>query len=84
MADLLDIEYKFYLDHKADLLKQYGGKVIVLQGGQVIGVYESVTEAALETVKHHPLGSFLVQAVQEEDGIRFFNSRVSAPVRPEI
>ena len=41
----LEKEYKYYLDHYDELLKQYDGKVLVIVGEQVVGTYDSEREA---------------------------------------
>ena len=43
-SPLLD-EFRFYLDHQADLVEKYNGKVIVIQGNNVLGAYDSHGEA---------------------------------------
>lgn len=58
---MLKKEFKYYLEHQDELVKQYFGKFIVLKGGQVIGVYSSHSEAYNETVKKEDLGTFLIQ-----------------------
>ena len=40
------------------------------------GAYSSEKEAIDETIKEHPLGTFLVRRVTREDDVAFFHSRV--------
>jgi len=54
-------ELQYFIAHQDDLVREYGGKIIVIKDDQVIGVFDSVAEAVEETAKQHRLGSFLVQ-----------------------
>lgn len=58
---MLEQEFKYYLKHQAELVKEYTGKFIVLKNEKVIGVYTSHSEAYNETVKKVDLGTFLIQ-----------------------
>ncbi|TAK53703.1 MAG: hypothetical protein EPO24_13955 [Bacteroidetes bacterium] len=60
---MLDKEFKYYLEHQADLVKQYNGKYIVIKDETVIGVYESELKAYVESKKSHAVGTFLIQKV---------------------
>ena len=79
--DLIQQEFQYYLDHQAELVGQYDGRVIVLKGSQVLGVYESELDALTETAKGHKEGTFLIQRVSEgsEAYSQTFHSRVSFP-----
>ncbi len=56
-------DFDYYLEHQDELVQQYDGKVIVIKDGVILGAYDSLTEAVIETEKHHEMGTFLVQAV---------------------
>lgn len=58
---MLEKEFKYYLKHQSDLVKEYSGKFIVLKNEKIIGVYNSHSEAYNETVKKEELGTFLIQ-----------------------
>lgn len=60
-APMLEIEFKYYLDHQAELVKKYNGKFIVLKGEKVIGSYDSHIDAYNKTVLTEKLGTFLIQ-----------------------
>ena len=64
MNSPLKAEYDYYLAHQEDLLRDYKGRVIVLKGQRVIGVYDDEKTALFETQKTEPLGTFLVQKVE--------------------
>ena len=81
-SEILRGEFQFYLDHQAEMVKEYDGRVIVLKDHEVIGDYDTVGEAVIKTEKEHPLGTFLVQRVSEgtEAYTRKFRSpRVTFP-----
>ena len=58
---MLEREFKYYQDHKEDLIKRYGGKYIVIVGEQVIGKYDTQETAYSESEKKHKVGTFLIQ-----------------------
>ena len=76
MAEL-DREFDYYQQNKDMFLSKYDGKVVVIVGNDVVGVYDSEREAVDETVKakKYQLGEFLVQYVTDEDQTEFFHSR---------
>lgn len=57
----LESEFDYYLNNQEDFARQYEGKVFVIKGQKIIGIYESKTEALTETIKKHKLGTFLIQ-----------------------
>lgn len=54
-------ELRFFIKNQKDFVKKYRGKVLVLQGQNVIGIYESPLEAYLEVQKKHKIGTFMIQ-----------------------
>ena len=79
MAEKLENEFKYYLEHQDELVKQYNGKFIVIKDLKVIGVYDSELEAIQKTSKKHELGTFLVQKCEpgNESYTQTYHSRVS-------
>ena len=75
MSDLHE-EFQRYLANREEYLARYKGKVIVLKDGKLLGVYTSRLEAARDASTKAPLGTFLVQLVEEDEGIVRFHSRV--------
>ena len=47
--DILQIEYDYYLAHRAELAEEYAGKVLAIKGCSVIGVFDSEFEALQKT-----------------------------------
>jgi len=54
-------ELNFFISNQETLLKDFLGKVLVLKGQKVIGVYPDALSAYIETQKDHPLGTFMIQ-----------------------
>lgn len=74
---MLDKEYEYYLAHRDELVANHKGKFVAIREGRVIGVYASRPEAIEKTAKVHPLGTFLVQHITEEEEVQRFYSRVA-------
>jgi len=75
---MLDREFKYYIEHQTELVREYNNKFIVIKNDVVIGAYDSEDEAYHETLKTHQLGTFLVQLCipGEESHTATFHSRV--------
>ncbi len=78
MTNPLEKEFRFYLDHQDEMVKEYDGKFVVIKGAEVLGAYDDELMAVTETKKSHELGTFLVQMVSKgtSDYTQTFNSRV--------
>lgn len=76
---VLKKEFEYYLAHQDELVKKYNGQYIVIKGGDVIGHYDDVQTAVIETEKSHEIGTFLVQKCTpgEKDHTAIFHSRVA-------
>ncbi len=57
---MLEKEFKYYLDNQKELVKNYNGKVIVIVGEEVVGVYKDKMEAYTNSIKSHKAGTFLI------------------------
>lgn len=75
----LDQEYRFYLDQRAELLKKYEGRYVVIMGEKVIGDYATNADAFFETARVHEPGTFLIQlcSSEMEANTQTFHSRVA-------
>ncbi len=74
---MLDKEYKYYQAHQQEFLKKYKGKVLVIRGEEVVGIYETEGAAYEESVPKYKLGTFLIQkCVPQDEIIQTFHSRV--------
>lgn len=75
---MLENEFKFYQANKADLLKKYNNRYVVIKDQKVLGDFATREEAIEATQKDHALGTFLIQHVSVSDEeIQRFHSRVS-------
>lgn len=74
----LEKEFQYFLDHQKELVRQHGGKFVVIKNQQVIGVYDTEIQAFNETQKQHELGTFLIQECNSgaEVYTQTFHSRV--------
>lgn len=73
-------EFDYYLDHQDELVEQYNGKYIVIMNHEVVGAYESESEAIEKTLaKKKRLGTFLVQKCEpgEASYTQTFHSSVA-------
>jgi hypothetical protein len=75
----LEEDFRFYLNHQDELVKEYAGKYIVIKDRKVLGAYASETEAIQETTREHALGTFIVQKCEagDEAYTQIFHSRVA-------
>jgi len=58
---MLDKEFNWYLAHQSELVEQYNGKHLVIKDENVVGFYNSTSEAYRESKKKYKLGTFLIQ-----------------------
>lgn len=74
----LDNEYAYFKENRAQLLKQYRGKFIVIIGKEVVGSYDDDAQAYANTIKDHELGTFLIQLCLPDKELppQVFHSRV--------
>lgn len=61
----LERERKYLDSHKDELLKQYGGKILVISGEQVTGAFDTMEEALQGAVTQHGLSSVLIRRPSE-------------------
>jgi hypothetical protein len=54
-------ELKFFKENQDKLVEQYGGKVLVIKGNEVVGAYSTPIEAYKEASKKFAFGSFMIQ-----------------------
>ncbi len=54
-------ELDFFIENQEQLVKQFLGKILVLKGRQVVGVYDTNLEAYLSAQEQYPLGTFMLQ-----------------------
>ena len=74
----LEKEFKYYIDHQAELVEKYNGKFIVIKDCNVIGAFDSELEAIEKITEQYELGTFLVQKCEpgNESYTQTYHSRV--------
>lgn len=75
----LEKEFDYYLQHQKELVRKYNGKILVIKGQTVIGIFDSELEAVQKTSETHELGTFLVQKCEpgKESYTQTYHSRVA-------
>ena len=58
---MLEQEFKYYIEHQNELVKEFDGKFIVIKDNEVKGSYDSKKDAYFEGQKNFDLGTFLIQ-----------------------
>jgi len=61
----LETERKYLDSHKDELLKQYGGKVLVIFGENVSGAFDTIEEALQAAAEKHGLENVLIRRPNE-------------------
>ena len=70
----VDRNYKWFEDHKKELLKKYSDKYIVIHNQEV--VYSTDTfENAVTFASELELGTFIIQKVEKDETIQVFHTR---------
>ena len=57
----LEKEFDFFVNNQKKLVKKYKGKYLAIKNNEVLGAYNSLSEAVKKTVKHEDIGTFLIQ-----------------------
>ncbi len=75
---MLEKEFKYYLDHQAELVEKYNGRFLVIKDESVVGDFATMEEAYFDSVQKYELGTFLIQECTEGDKAytQTFHSRV--------
>jgi len=80
MKDIkLEKEFNYFVSHKDELLEKYNGKVLVIIGEEIVGVYNLEIEAYKESSKKYKLGTFLIQKCEpgeESYSVTYHTQRV--------
>lgn len=78
MANII-VEYQYFLDHKDELIKTYGGMYVVISGCTVVGSYADEDTAFEEAEAKYGLGNFIIQLCSENEdaNTQTYHSRVA-------
>lgn len=65
---MIEKDYEYYKAHRAELLREHAGEFVVIENESPLGFYPDQS-TALDAMKDHELGNFLVKKVvpAEED-----------------
>lgn len=77
MANPLEKEFRYYLAHRDQIIRDHQGEFVVIKDEKIICVYPSENEAIKATTKKHALGTFLVQKAEVGSETQVFHSRVA-------
>lgn len=55
------IDFDFFIKNYQDLYRQYGHTFLAIKNEQVIGTYNSVTEAISDLAPNYAVGSYIIQ-----------------------
>jgi len=81
---MLEAEYNYFKEHKAEFLAKYPGRFIVIKGQTVLGDFVEQGEALTFALKDNTPGTFMIQECSEKgDQIMRFHSRVTFPDHAE-
>lgn len=58
---MLKDELEFFIANQSDFVSRYQGKVLIIKGKKVVGVFPDVLRAYLEGQKQYEIGTFLIQ-----------------------
>ena len=64
---MLETERNFLSAHRDELLKQYGGKFLVIKGEEVTGAFDTMEEALENATSEHGLNSVLIRRPADAD-----------------
>jgi len=72
-------EFAWYLEHQAELVAQYDGRVLVIQAHKVVGDYSSELEAMQAQHNQREPGTYLIQRCSpgDSDYTVTYHSRVA-------
>ena len=57
---------KYYRVHQDEIVEKYNGQVVAIKDDKILGAYEDLLTACLETEKTHEPGTFLLQRVSPD------------------
>ncbi len=63
----LETERKYLDSHKDELLRQFGGKFLVISGEQVSGAFDTLEEALQGATEKHGLSDVLIRRPAEAE-----------------
>jgi hypothetical protein len=58
---VFDAELSYFIEHQDELVALYQGKVLVIRGREIAGVYDSPLQAYLEARRRFDAGTYMIQ-----------------------
>lgn len=58
---LFETELDYFIQHQGELVKQYGGKVLIIRGETLESVHDTALDAFLEGNRRFGRGNFMIQ-----------------------
>ena len=62
---MFEQELEYFIANQERLVKEHGGKTLVLRGEEVVGVYDDALKAYLDATKKYDPGTFMIQPCVE-------------------
>ncbi|TWT45381.1 hypothetical protein RAS1_18040 [Phycisphaerae bacterium RAS1] len=62
-------DFAWLTEHSIEIYQQYAGKCIAVLDGEIVGVGDTVVEAAEEAEKKHPGANYILEAVDSADRV---------------
>ncbi len=58
---MFETELQYFIANQPHLLELYSGKVLVIKGTEVVGAYDNILRAYLDSQKTYALGTVMIQ-----------------------
>lgn len=65
---MFEKELQYFIDNQDDLVQQFSGKVLVLIGEEVVGVFPTALGAYLDAISKYKPGTFMIQKCEPGEG----------------
>ena len=66
MTNIIDKEYKWFVDNNKKLYDKYGDVYVAIKNGKVIGKFKTFAEGVTKTQKKEKIGTFIVQRLSPD------------------
>lgn len=75
----LEKQFEYYIQHQDELVAKYDGRYVLIVGEEVVGDFETETEAYAAAIEKFEPGTFMLQLVGpgKESYTQTFYTRVS-------
>ncbi len=66
MGELLDRQFKYFINNKDAIIDKYEGQYIVIHDERVVESFGSERDAYIYCVQHFKMGTFFIQKVEAD------------------